>query len=95
MYSTQGNTGFGCGMTGYYLHIPNIDFMRLHIVKWSSYVSILESLSTTLHIRIEAVPEALKDNKRRHDLVNISNCFGRFDINCVLCSLVSLCELTM
>lgn len=73
-------------MTGCYLHIPNIVLMRLNTTKRRYYVSILKSLSTKLHIRTEPVPEALKDNKRRHNTVNINNCFDCFDLNCVLCS---------
>lgn len=80
----SGNTGFGFGMTGYYLHIPNRVLMRLNITK-RYHVYVLKPLRK-LHIGTESVPKALKDNKMRHNTVNINNSFGCFDPNCVLCS---------
>lgn len=47
-----------------------------------------------LQIRTEPVLEALNDNNKRHNTVNTTNCSGCFDLNCVLCSIVSSCELT-
>lgn len=76
------------------MHIPKVNFTRLHIVRRSNYVSILKSQGTKVQIRTEPLPEPLNDNKRTHNTLIINYCSGCFHLNCVLRSLVSSCELT-